>query len=404
MLRTPLLARPTTRTPPSGPRWKESTCVTGWSLYWPADAGPVLPAGRRRRCRRRCLGTRPRLRQPLPAPPPSPQGQPAAAGGHEELDEELDDAGIPTGWRECPAMGRPIDRFIPMKAGGGAAWAWGGKGGVAGETEGVPPLPRQPADRYWRTLQFWILGQPEALRGRCLPVCLPAHSPPTSLPASCFARCLWAHASTPSLNPGTASQSTTQWQQRRRCVQRGGITRLQAPGRAHRPSTLCAVSPVCRPCMAEPSKRPWPSAASPLRSARVVPACLQAVHGITYEAYVPLQENDEPDPAAPPGKLFLVRPCRGGDAPLHRASPPVLTNALQTSAAGWKARGDPQHAPPSRCLAPDGECCRVQAVQAVQSLWPPVLLYSWQLLTTKSPLPVRRHEAGARAGGGGHGD
>lgn len=31
-----------------------------------------------------------------------------------EIDEELDDKGIPTGWRECPPMGDPVDRFIPM--------------------------------------------------------------------------------------------------------------------------------------------------------------------------------------------------------------------------------------------------------------------------------------------------
>ncbi|PSC72146.1 mRNA-capping enzyme isoform X1 [Micractinium conductrix] len=96
-------------------------------------------------------------------------GQPAAAGGHEELDEELDDAGIPTGWRECPAMGRPIDRFIPMKVPLGARFD-------------------------------------------------------------------------PFIEP------------------------------RHRFTINDAVA-----------------------------AAAQAVHGITYEAYVPLQENDEPDPAAPPG-------------------------------------------------------------------------------------------------------
>lgn len=33
----------------------------------------------------------------------------------EKADDELDAIGIPTGWRQCPRMGQPIDRFIPMK-------------------------------------------------------------------------------------------------------------------------------------------------------------------------------------------------------------------------------------------------------------------------------------------------
>ena len=34
---------------------------------------------------------------------------------HDAADEEIDTMGIPVGWRECPAMGKPIFRFIPMK-------------------------------------------------------------------------------------------------------------------------------------------------------------------------------------------------------------------------------------------------------------------------------------------------
>ncbi|KAL4857277.1 mRNA-capping enzyme [Chlorella vulgaris] len=43
------------------------------------------------------------------------EGDPTAAAAPEPADDELDDMGIPRGWRECPAMGRPIERFIPMK-------------------------------------------------------------------------------------------------------------------------------------------------------------------------------------------------------------------------------------------------------------------------------------------------
>lgn len=35
-------------------------------------------------------------------------------GLHAVPDDELDDVGIPKGWRECPSMGQPVDRFIPM--------------------------------------------------------------------------------------------------------------------------------------------------------------------------------------------------------------------------------------------------------------------------------------------------
>lgn len=35
--------------------------------------------------------------------------------GRGEPDDELDDMGVPRGWRECPPMGRPIERFLPMK-------------------------------------------------------------------------------------------------------------------------------------------------------------------------------------------------------------------------------------------------------------------------------------------------
>ena len=41
-----------------------------------------------------------------------PEAAAAAAGEH---DDELDTSGVPLGWRECPPMGRPIERFIPMK-------------------------------------------------------------------------------------------------------------------------------------------------------------------------------------------------------------------------------------------------------------------------------------------------
>ena len=34
---------------------------------------------------------------------------------HDAADEELDRSGIPVGWAECPSMGQPIFRFIPMK-------------------------------------------------------------------------------------------------------------------------------------------------------------------------------------------------------------------------------------------------------------------------------------------------
>lgn len=43
------------------------------------------------------------------------QDDPAAKAVYEEQDEEVDDVGIPAGWRECPAMGKPVDRFIPFK-------------------------------------------------------------------------------------------------------------------------------------------------------------------------------------------------------------------------------------------------------------------------------------------------
>ncbi len=33
----------------------------------------------------------------------------------EPPDDELDNIGIPKGWRQCPRIGQPIDRFIPMK-------------------------------------------------------------------------------------------------------------------------------------------------------------------------------------------------------------------------------------------------------------------------------------------------
>jgi hypothetical protein len=39
----------------------------------------------------------------------------AETGLHDQADEEIDRLGIPVGWRECPMMGRPIFRFIPMK-------------------------------------------------------------------------------------------------------------------------------------------------------------------------------------------------------------------------------------------------------------------------------------------------
>lgn len=32
-----------------------------------------------------------------------------------KADDELDPLGMPKGWRQCPRMGIPIDRFIPMK-------------------------------------------------------------------------------------------------------------------------------------------------------------------------------------------------------------------------------------------------------------------------------------------------
>lgn len=37
------------------------------------------------------------------------------AGLHDAQDEELDTLGMPVGWRSCPALGRPIWRFIPSK-------------------------------------------------------------------------------------------------------------------------------------------------------------------------------------------------------------------------------------------------------------------------------------------------
>lgn len=34
---------------------------------------------------------------------------------HDKVDEELDISGIPVGWRQCPRLGTPIWRLIPMK-------------------------------------------------------------------------------------------------------------------------------------------------------------------------------------------------------------------------------------------------------------------------------------------------
>lgn len=36
-------------------------------------------------------------------------------GDEQQPDDELDSIGIPTGWRQCPPLGQPLDRFIPIK-------------------------------------------------------------------------------------------------------------------------------------------------------------------------------------------------------------------------------------------------------------------------------------------------
>lgn len=94
------------------------------------------PLGQQKRSARLCTRSQPRTAGPSPRHwlPPLPSGaapttasaaavQAQAQGGAAEQeeeddaqqDEELDAIGIPTGWRQCPRMGHPVDRFIPMK-------------------------------------------------------------------------------------------------------------------------------------------------------------------------------------------------------------------------------------------------------------------------------------------------
>ena len=78
---------------------------------------PPPPGGRRDLPPPSCFSTAfPLIWGRRPALPRSPAGRPAVAASHDQAaDDEVDDMGIPRGWRECPAMGRPIERFIPMK-------------------------------------------------------------------------------------------------------------------------------------------------------------------------------------------------------------------------------------------------------------------------------------------------
>lgn len=87
------------------------------------------------------------------------QGLTALQAGHEELDEELDDAGIPAGWRECPPMGLPVDRFIPMKVPLGARY------------------DRFVAEEYRFTIEMAIEKALRRMQGRSFPVNPPPDAP-----------------------------------------------------------------------------------------------------------------------------------------------------------------------------------------------------------------------------------
>lgn len=89
-------------------------------------ARPSLPDQRRWRCGRcRGVGTiaAGALQAGLSRVPvadlggkPTPQDSAEARRQPDDIaDEELGDYGIPSGWKQCPAQGQPISRFIPSK-------------------------------------------------------------------------------------------------------------------------------------------------------------------------------------------------------------------------------------------------------------------------------------------------
>ena len=74
-------------------------------------ACPPAPLPRRRQA------TVANHRRAAARPPPCcrPQALVPETALHDVLDEELDTSGIPVGWRQCPRMGAPVWRLIPMK-------------------------------------------------------------------------------------------------------------------------------------------------------------------------------------------------------------------------------------------------------------------------------------------------
>ena len=52
-------------------------------------------------------------------------------------DEELEDHGIPSGWRQCPPQGKSLSRFIPSKVQAGGLSSC-----VCGALGGQMPCPR----------------------------------------------------------------------------------------------------------------------------------------------------------------------------------------------------------------------------------------------------------------------
>ncbi|GAB4819049.1 hypothetical protein N2152v2_006095 [Parachlorella kessleri] len=50
------------------------------------------------------------------------QAQDEDEDGQQKPDDELDQMGIPKGWRECPRIGKPIERFVPIKVPLGARY------------------------------------------------------------------------------------------------------------------------------------------------------------------------------------------------------------------------------------------------------------------------------------------
>lgn len=53
--------------------------------------------------------------QGRPVPPVGGAAAEEERPAEDKQDDELDDFGIPRGWRECPCVGRPVDRFVPLK-------------------------------------------------------------------------------------------------------------------------------------------------------------------------------------------------------------------------------------------------------------------------------------------------